>query len=294
MVAAANALGVAQSSVVRQLAALEEALSTPLLVRSTRRLYLTEEGREYYQRCRQILHELEEAETALIQRQSKPAGLLRITAPVTFGRKYLAPLIHRFLLEFPDMEIELILLDRIVDLLEEGIDIALRIGPLPDSTLIAKPLGRVSHVICASPEYIAQRGEPVHPTALNQHDCIHLSAINNVPEWPFRVQGSLHKITISGRFKTNHIETAIDACCNGLGYARFLSYQVAELICCGRLRPVLTDFVATTQPVNLVYPHSRQLSSRSRAFIDWVQPQLQQQLTDLGLASNQQMAGSAE
>lgn len=294
MVAAADLLGLAQSSVVRQLAALEEALSTQLLVRTTRRLHLTEEGREYYQRCRQILHELEEAETALTQRQAKPAGLLRITAPVTFGRKHLAPLIHRFLQEFPDMEVELILLDRVVDLLEEGIDIALRIGPLPDSTLVAKPLGSVAHLICASPDYIAQRGIPETPAALSQHDCIHQSAINNVPEWPFRVQGSVHKITISGKFKTNHIEAAIDACCCGLGYGRFLSYQVADLIHTGQLQAVLTDYIATTQPVNLVYPHSRRLSSRSRAFIDWVQPQLQRQLTDLRVASSGQMAGNAE
>lgn len=278
MTEAAERLSMSQSAVVRSLAALEQSLGVSLLVRSTRRLSLTEEGREYYARCRQILHEVADAESSLTQKQTHPEGLLRITAPVTFGKKHLNPVIHEFLQHFPNMEIELMLLDRVVDLLEEGIDIALRIGSLPDSTLIARPLGSVTHYICGSPEYIQKAGLPNSPLELRHHQCIHLTAIHSAPEWAFYEQGRINKVTISGTFKTNSVEAAIDACRSGLGYGHFLSYQVAELIEEGKLVPVLEEFTGSDTPVNLVYPHSRLLSSRSRVFIDWAQPVLKHRL----------------
>lgn len=279
MSSAAETLSMSQSAVVRTLAALEEALGVQLLTRTTRRLNLTEEGREYYSRCRQILHEVDDAENALNQKQTNPTGLLRVTAPVTFGRMHLSPVINDFLIQFPGMEIELILLDRVVDLLEEGIDIALRIGPLPDSTLIARSLGSLEYVICGSPDYFASQAPPNSPRDLSQHNCIHLTAINSVPEWAFYDQGSINKVRVAGKFKTNHVEAARDACCDGLGLGQFLSYQVAPLIAKGKLVPVLDQFSVPSLPVNLVYPHSRQLSSRSRAFIDWAQPLLKRRIT---------------
>lgn len=280
MSSAAETLSMSQSAVVRTLAALEEVLGVQLLTRTTRRLNLTEEGREYYSRCRQILHEVEDAENALNQKQTNPTGLLRVTAPVTFGRMHLSPVINEFLAQFPNMEIELILLDRVVDLLEEGIDIALRIGSLPDSTLIAKPVGTLEHIICASPEYISQSGTPQKPTEIHQHDCIHLTALNSAPEWPFYDRGSINKVRISGKFKTNHVEAARDACCDGLGIGQFLSYQVGPYISQGKLIPILEEFSLPPIPVNLVYPHSRQLSSRSRVFIDWAQPMLKRRIAE--------------
>ncbi len=278
MSSAADKLLMSQSAVVRTLAALEDELGVQLLIRTTRRLNLSEEGREYYGRCRQILHEVEDAESALNQRQTNPTGLLRVTAPVTFGRMHLMPVINDFLNQFPNMEVELILLDRIVDLLEEGIDIALRIGSLPDSTLIAKPIGSIRHIICASPDYINHAGIPSTPTELRHFDCIHLTAIHSSPEWPFYERSRINKVTIAGKFKTNQVEAARDACCNGLGYGLFLSYQVEPLITEGKLVPVLEEFTQPPAPVNLVYPHSRQLSSRSRVFIDWAQPILRARL----------------
>ncbi|MGB0204024.1 MAG: LysR family transcriptional regulator [Neptuniibacter sp.] len=280
MSSAAETLSMSQSAVVRTLAALEEVLGVQLLTRTTRRLNLTEEGREYYSRCRQILHEVEDAENALNQKQTNPTGLLRVTAPVTFGRMHLSPVINEFLAQFPNMEIELILLDRVVDLLEEGIDIALRIGSLPDSTLIAKPVGTLEHIICASPEYITQSGTPQKPTEIHQHDCIHLTALNSSPEWPFYDRGSINKVRISGKFKTNHVEAARDACCDGLGIGQFLSYQVGPYISQGKLIPILEEFSLPPIPINLVYPHSRQLSSRSRVFIDWAQPMLKRRIAE--------------
>ncbi|MGI1670641.1 MAG: LysR family transcriptional regulator [Neptuniibacter sp.] len=280
MSAAAEKLSMSQSSVVRTLAALEEVLGVQLLIRTTRRLNLTEEGREYYRRCRQILHEVEDAENALNQKQSNPTGLLRVTAPVTFGRMHLSPVINEFLEQFPNMEIELILLDRVVDLLEEGIDIALRIGSLPDSTLIAKPVGTLGHIICASPDYIAKAGMPESPTEIINHDCIHLTALNSAPEWPFYDRGSVNKIRIAGKFKTNHVEAARDACCDGLGIGQFLSYQVGPHIAQGKLIAILEDYSLPPLPINLVYPHSRQQSSRSRVFIDWAQPLLKRRIAE--------------
>ncbi len=275
---AAEKLSLSQSSVVRALAALEKELGVQLLYRTTRRLTLTEEGRDYCQRCRQILLEVEDAENALTQRQITPSGKIRITAPITFGRLHLGPVIQEFLLAFPETEVELLLLDRVVDLIEEGMDIALRIGALPDSTLIAKPIGNVQYKVCASPEYIEQAGIPPSPTELYQHQCIRLTAIKSHATWSFKETGKIHKISVSGSFKTNHIEAALDACAQGLGYGQFLSYQVDKMISDGRLVSVLESFETTPSPVNLVYPYSRLLSSRSRHFIEWAAPRLSARL----------------
>lgn len=274
MNAAADKLLMSQSSIVRTLAALEQELKVQLLARTTRKMHLTEEGKDYYQRCRHILQEVVDAETMLSQRQISPAGSLRITAPVTFGRLFLMPLLQSFLSEFNAVEAELMLLDRNVDLLEEGFDVALRIGKLPDSTLIAKPVGSIRKIICASTGYLQQHGVPKTPEDLGNYECIQLTASQNMPFWTLATEQQNYKIPIAGRFRTNHVETARDACCRGQGLGQFLSYQVEKQIADGQLIPVLEAFSIKSVPVNLVYPQSRQLSSRSRAFIDWVQPQL--------------------
>ncbi|MDO6513992.1 MULTISPECIES: LysR family transcriptional regulator [unclassified Neptuniibacter] len=276
---AADKLSMSQSSVVRALAALENTLGVQLLYRTTRRLTLTEEGRDYCQRCRQILLEVEDAENALTQRQIKPSGKIRITAPMTFGRLHLAPIINDFLTTFPETEVELLLLDRVVDLIEEGMDIALRIGQLPDSTLIAKQIGHIRYKVCASPAYIQKAGIPSAPTELSDYQCIRLTGLKSHSEWAFKETGKVHKISVSGPFKTNHIETALDACAQGLGYCQFLSYQVDQRIASGELTPVLESFEPDPVPVNLVYPHSRLLSSRSRYFIEWAAPRLKTRLS---------------
>lgn len=278
--AAADKLSMSQSSVVRTLAALEKELGAQLLYRTTRSLSLTEEGDDYCQRCRQILLEIEDAENTLSQQQTIPKGIIRITAPQTFGRLHLSPVINEFLDTYPEMEVELLLLDRVVDLIEEGMDIALRIGPLPDSTLIAKSVGEVKYRVCASPAYIAEHGIPAHPDELTRFDCIHLTALKLHAVWGFTEQNKHHKISVHGSFKTNHVETALDACQNSRGYGQFLSYQVAALLKQGKLVPVLEPFESPAIPVNLVFPHTRRLSSRSRAFIEWARPRLQKRLQE--------------
>lgn len=278
LTAAADHLGLPQSSVVRSLAALEQTLGVQLLYRTTRKIALTAEGRGYYQRCRQILLEVEDAENALSQTQQAPKGRIRLTAPVMFGRMHLGPLVTDFLNHYPDVEVELLLLDRVVDLIEEGMDIALRIGSLPDSSLMARQVGEVKQVTCASPDYIAKHGSPEHPHQLMAHSCIHLSAMSAQPEWSFIDANKPLKAGIHSRFKTNQVDSARDACCKGLGIGQFLSYQVAEALQVGTLVPLLEAFQPPALPVSLVYPQSRLLASRSRTFIDWVAPRLSQRL----------------
>ena len=275
---AADKMGVSQSSVVRALASLENELGVQLLFRTTRRLTLTEEGRDYCQRCRHILHEIEDAESVLSQRQVTPKGIIRVTAPVTFGQLHLVPIIHDFLNEFPETEVELLLLDRVVDLIEEGMDIALRIGALPDSTLIAKQVGEVNYKVCASPAFIDLHGEPESPEYLVEHRCINLTALRQHAVWSFMSSDHVTRIKVSGGFKTNHVGAALDACVRGQGFGQFLSYQVEPMITKGVLQVVLESFEMPAVPVSLVYSHSRLLSSRSRHFIEWVAPRLKARL----------------
>lgn len=278
LTAAADHLDLPQSSVVRSLAALEQTLGVQLLYRTTRKIALTDEGRGYYQRCRQILLEVEDAENALSQTQQAPKGRIRLTAPVMFGRMHLGPLVTDFLNHYPDVEVELLLLDRVVDLIEEGMDIALRIGSLPDSSLMARQVGEVQQITCASPDYIAKHSAPKHPDQLMAHSCIHLSAMSAQPEWGFIDANKPLKASIYSRFKTNQVDSARDACCKGLGIGQFLSYQVAEALQASTLAPLLETFQPPALPVSLVYPQSRLLASRSRIFIDWVAPRLSQRL----------------
>lgn len=278
LVSAADKLSMSQSSVVRTLASLEKELKTQLIFRTTRRLKLSDEGHEYYKRCRQILLEIEDAENALTQQQTAPKGIIRITAPLTFGRMHLGPVIQEFLSAHPDMEVELLLLDRVVDLIEEGMDIALRIGPLPDSTLIAKQVGEVSYKVCASSELLSKAGTPASPLDLNNVPCIQLTALKSHARWVFKEHGHIQTIQPKGSFKTNHVETALEACRNGLGFGQFLSYQVEPFIHSKELTPVLETFEPESMPVSLVYPHSRLLASRSRVFIEWATPRLRQRL----------------
>lgn len=278
MSAAADKLNMSQSSVVRSLAALEKELKTQLLHRTTRRLKLTEEGHEYYVKCSHILHDISDLENALTLSQTAPKGLIRITAPVTFGRLHIRPIVSEFMREFPDIDIELLFLDRVVDLVEEGMDVALRIGPLPDSTLIAKSVGEVRYQVCASPEFIQEYGEPESPDELQHFKCVQLTALRSHFKWVFQLKGKPHKISIRGKYRTNHIETALDVCKEGIGLGQFLSYQVASSIKNNELVPVLREYEPEPMPVSLVYPHSRLLASRTRTFIDWALPKLQERL----------------
>jgi DNA-binding transcriptional LysR family regulator len=275
---AAERLQTSLTSVVRTLAALEQALGVRLLNRTTRRMTLTDEGREYFERCRRLLADVEDAEQALSARQQRPAGRLAITAPVMLGRLHVAPVVTDFLTAYPQVRVELLLLDRAVDLLEEGIDVAIRIGSLPESSFVAIPLGTTHRVVCASPDYLGRHGIPRHPGDLRDHRCIRFTGVTPGSEWEFRCGGKPERVGIADILATNQIDAALDACTKGLGCGRFLAYQVHDLVAAGRLVRVLQDYEPDARPVSLIYPHSRLLSPRIRAFVDWAVERMRQRL----------------
>lgn len=274
LTAAAERLETSPTSVVRSLSALEKALGVRLLNRTTRRMALTDEGREYFERCRHLLLDVEEAEAALLARQIKPAGRLVITAPVMFGRLHVGPAVTDFLSAFPEVRIELLLLDRVVDLIDEGVDLAVRIGTLPESSLVAVPLGSTRRIVCASPAYLARYGQPKTPADLQRHQGIRIAGPNHDPDWAFRDNGRSTRVAMPWVLTTNHIDFAIDACLRGVGCGCFLAYQVREQLADGTLIRVLHEYEAPPVPVNFAYPHARLLSSRVRTFIDRAAPLL--------------------
>jgi DNA-binding transcriptional LysR family regulator len=276
LTAAAEALDRSQPTMVRTLAALESHLGVRLLLRTTRRMSLTPEGRDYLKRCRRILADVDEAERAVKQDEGEPRGELRITAPVQFGQLHVAPALAGFLQRYQQASVDLVLLDRNVDLIEEGFDMALRIGHLADSSMIAVRLGDVRWVVCASPGLLRETGIPDHPRALSGLPCIRLHNLPRASEWQFREDGRDLPVKVNGRFDTNQIAAARKACALGVGFGRFLSYQVQQLIGEGRLMPVLETFEPGIFPVSLVYPGSRLVSNRSRALQNWLKNSLRE------------------
>ena len=266
LTAAADELGVSLPSMVRTLAALERELGVTLLNRTTRRLHLTDAGREYLARCRTILGHVEDAEAMLHSRRAAPQGRLAVSASVLFGTRYVAPLMNEFILQHPKVAGELLFVDRIVNLVEEGLDAAVRIGALRDSSLVALPLGSVRRVICASPDYLQEHGSPQRPDDVRSHRCVRFTGLAPLAEWTFR--SGPRKLAIDTVLTSNLPEVAIEACARGLGLGMFLSYMVAPLVHAGRLKYVLEDFETASLPVNLVYPHARVVSPTLRAFAD--------------------------
>ncbi len=275
---AAESLDTSLTSVVRSLAALEQQLSTRLLNRTTRRLSLTDEGRDYLERCQRLLNDLAEAEQALSARKQTPSGRLRITAPVKFGHMYIAPLVNHYLERYPDVQVELLLLDRVTNLIDEGIDLAIRIAHLPDSTLVALPLGHTRRVLCASPAYLERQGIPTSPGDLPGHRCIRFTGLISGNEWHFGTARNSETVAINDALATNHIHSAIDACLDGIGCGRFLAYQVNEHLASGKLVRLLEAFEPDPIPISLVYPHQRLLSTRIRAFAEIAVPRLRERL----------------
>jgi DNA-binding transcriptional LysR family regulator len=278
LTAAAGALGASLPSVVRTLAALEAGIGTRLLNRTTRRIALTDEGREYYERCKRVLAEVEEAEAALSSRRAAPQGRLRVTAPVLFGRLHVAPVANGFLAKYPRVRLDLLLLDRVVDLLEEGVDAAVRIGQLPDSSLVAVPVGQTRRVVCASAAYLRRAGTPRTPAELAKHRCISFGGLAPGHAWSFGPGERATRVPVAAFLATNQIDVALDACIAGLGVGQFLCYQVQAALDRGELRRVLGESEPAPLPIHVVYPHGRLPSSSLRAFVDWTVPQLRKRL----------------
>ena len=269
LTAAARALGSSLPAVVRSLAGYEASLGVRLFNRTTRRISLTEEGKQHLENCRHVLVALEDSEAALSAGASEPAGHLTITAPVLFGQMHVAPAVTRFLKQYPKVRCSVVLLDRVVNLLEEGMDLGIRIGALEDSSLVAQPLGQIRRVVVAHPAYLRKHGVPQHPRDLLKANCIRMMA--GRPTWgDFQEHGRAFRLPVTGNLEFNHVLPAVQACAEGAGFGMFFSYQVAPFIEDKRLKVVLEKFERPPRPISVVYPHARLLPARTRAFIDWI------------------------
>jgi DNA-binding transcriptional LysR family regulator len=288
--AASRRLGMPLATVSRKVSELEAHLRTRLLNRTSRRLTLTDAGRSYVVACKRILEEIGEAERAAAGEYVAPRGDLTITAPIVFGRLHVLPVVIAFLTAYPDVDIRLALSDRVVNLQEDDIDLALRIGELPDSSLVATRVGAIRQVVCGSPAYFASRGTPKSPGDLRAHDCISFEGMTSPAGWKFALgepgkSGKSGKSTVAvairSRLIVNTAEAAIDAATAGVGVARVLSYQVAGALRAGTLTLVLRKFEPPPAPVSLVHAGQGLLPLKLRAFLDFAAPLLKARLAQI-------------
>ncbi len=272
--AAARRRGAPLATVSRKVAELEAHLGTRLLIRSARRLTLTDAGSAYVAACKRILEDVEEAERAAGGEYQVPKGDLAITSPVVFGRLHVLPVVTAFLKAYPAIDIRLALADRVFNLIEDHVDLAVRIGALPDSSLVAARVGTIRRVTCGSPDYFAERGIPQSPKDLAAHDCITLEALMPADRWTFAKGNAALTVGVHSRLAVNTAEAAIDAAVAGIGVTRVLSYQVASAIRAGTLAIVLEEFEPSPWPVSLVHTGQPRLPLKLRAFLDFAAPRL--------------------
>ncbi len=268
--AAASALEVTKSAVSKHVARLEDNLGARLLDRTTRRLRPTEVGEAFYLRCARILADIEEAEGAVASLQTQPKGTLRVNAPVSFGVRHLGALLPGFLSRHPDLTVELTLNDRVVDLIDEGFDMAIRIADLADSTLIARRLAPARRVVCASPAYWKRHGKPTTPTELADHECLIYSYLPYGREWFFGSGARRHAVPIRGRLVANNGDMLNAAAVAGLGAVLSPTFIVGDDVRAGRLETALEDWEAPPLSIHAVYPHNRHLSAKIRVFVDYL------------------------
>jgi len=276
--AASRRAGIPLATVSRRLSELEKHLQTRLLNRSTRRLTLTDAGESYLVACRRILGQVSEAERTAAGEYSSPTGELAVTAPVVFGRLHVLPVVAGFLAAYPDVDVRLTLSDRIAQLAEEHIDLAVRIGELPDSALVATRVGSIRRVVCASPAYLAEHGTPVEPRDLSSHDCVTFEGLAGPAKWSFVAGKGEIAVPVHSRLQVNTAEAAIDAAVAGLGLTKVLSYQADAAVRAGTLRLVLEPFEPPPWPVSLVYAGQGLLPVKLRAFLDFAAPRLKERL----------------
>ena len=276
--AGARQLRAPLATVSRKVAALEQHLGTKLVVRTSRRLALTDAGRAFVAASRRILGQLEEAEREATGEYSAPRGALHVTAPIAFGERYLLPIALEFLVEQPEINLRLTLSDQQIDLVNEHVDVALRIGHLTDSALIATRVGEVHRVICASPAYLANRGVPLLPEELTQHDGISFQGFATSPEWRYRRDSAAFAVDPHPRLAVNTTGAAIKSALADLGIIRVLSYQVEDELRSGQLQMLLPDFAPEPLPVSLVYPDAELLPLKVRCFLDWTVPRLRERM----------------
>jgi len=272
--AAGRKLGMALPTVSRKIAELESRIKTRLLIRSTTRLALTDAGRSYLAACRNILDCVDEAERNAAGEYRAPVGGLIIAAPIVFGRLHVVPIVAEFLKEYPQVDVQLVLEDRPLDLVDNHIDLAVRVGELPDSRVIAVRIGSIRSVICASPRYLKRRGIPTVPQDLVNHDCINFTfaAVLSPEVWTFGTGKSEMTMKIRSRFNVNTAEAAIEAAVAGAGITRVLSYQVKHVAQSGALTTVLTKYECGPVPINFIYMRQRLMPQKLRAFLDFATP----------------------
>jgi DNA-binding transcriptional LysR family regulator len=281
--AASRSLGMPLATVSRRVSELEARLRTRLLVRTSRRLSLTEAGAAYVAACRRILDDVDEAERSAAGEYRAPRGDLTLTAPLVFGRTHVQPVILAFLQAYPEINVRLVLADQVMNLVEHHVDVALRIGRLPDSSLTATRAGTVRWVACGSPAYFAARGAPAAPGELQDHDCIAFDGLYAPAAWTFAGPGGEVALPMRPRFGVNTAEAAIDAAKAGAGVTRVLSYQAAEAVRTGELQLVLRDFEPEPLPVSLVYGGGPLLPQKLRAFLDFAVPPLKASLAQAAI-----------
>jgi DNA-binding transcriptional LysR family regulator len=267
--AAARTLAMSLPVVSRGLAELERGLGVRLFTRTTRSLALTDEGETYRQHCLRILADIDNAESALAQIRATPKGRVTVSAPLLFGRLRVAPLLPAFLARYPDVSVDLLLVDRVVNLIDEGIDVAVRIAPLGDSTLIARRLGQVRRVVCASPAYLKHYGRPRKPADLRAHNCL-LNVGSNAGDWRFQAGAKEARLRVSGNFVSNSSDALIEVACQGVGLVRVLSYQVEAMLAAKQLVEVLGKFAVTATPINAVMSPGRMTLPKVRGLVDYL------------------------
>jgi DNA-binding transcriptional LysR family regulator len=268
--AVADAMNLSPQMVSKHIVVLETRLGTRLLHRTTRTQSLTDFGRIYYERCKLILAEVQESESLAAQVRATPRGRLRVTAPVSFGAEALMPMISRYLRQYPDVEIDLTLNDRFVDLVEEGYDVGFRIGPPPQSNLVARSLRPFRLIACASPGYLEERGTPVVPDDLAQHECLLYSAWSTsvTKDWWFERDGERYGPAVSGQFRSNDANALCHAALQGLGIAFVADTLAAEALADGRLVKVLSDYSVPSRPMHLLTATDGRPTPKLRTFID--------------------------
>jgi len=275
---ASRKLGQPLATVSRKVSELESHLNTDLLIRSSKGLELTAAGRTYVMSARTILEHLNEAERTAAGEYTAPKGDLVVTAPTMFGRLHVLPVVITFLEAFPEVSVELMLTDRVTHFLDDQVDVALRIGHLPDSSLIATRLGVVRRVTCASPVYLGSRAAPAVPEDLANHDVISFEGVSSPTTWRYRSDGNELAVVFRSRLSVSTIDAAIDAGLAGAGVVRANSYQVVNHVRGGLLRLLLEAYEPAPHPVHLVYDKHKRLPLKLRAFVDFVVPRLRDRL----------------
>lgn len=282
---AGGRLRLSPPAVTRAISALEDRLGARVFNRTTRSLTITDVGQRFLESARRILVDLDTAEKEAVGETAIPQGHLTITASVTFGRLVLAPVVCNFLSLHPRLTASAILLDRILNLVEDGIDVAVRIGPLPDSNLVAKRIGAVHRVLVASPDYLARRGTPASPAELKLHSVIAFTGLMPNREWRFGNEQNANSVTINPTFEINDATAAIGAAEMGHGITIALSYMVRDQIREGKLMTILDHYTPPPRPVHLVYSQARLVAPKIRAFVDFAAPRLRLALDQLALTS---------